>query len=173
MQMTQVQAGIAKGALAVNNEIEEHNTSSLKSPNPAYQPLSRQEVESLRDDLHEDAMGLGGIVSDGRRWKMRESMLNFLYVQGISGTCLYCSAVDMALSPSKLLKQVEREFDTSGMEPSAVLNLGDVVSILDSVKQRIRAFQQRCCVVDPLTASPLDVTSHLSAMFCGMRSDVV
>ncbi|CAK0894207.1 unnamed protein product [Prorocentrum cordatum] len=105
MQKMQVQTGIAKGGFAVNKEIEEHYTSFLKSLNSTYEPPSRNEVESLRDELHKEriqardtilqAMGPGGIVSDGCRGKMYESMLNFLYVEGVSGTCLYRSTVDM------------------------------------------------------------------------------
>ena len=41
------------------------------------------------------AMGPGGIISDGCRGKAHESMLDYLYVEGISGTPLYWKTVEM------------------------------------------------------------------------------
>ena len=40
-------------------------------------------------------MGPGGIVSDGCRGKQHESMLNFLFVEVLTGSCLYWMTLDM------------------------------------------------------------------------------
>ena len=41
------------------------------------------------------AMGRGGIVSDGCRGKLHESMINFLFVDGLSGDTIYWDTYDM------------------------------------------------------------------------------
>ena len=105
LQKQQVKAAISKGGFTVNAELDEEFNAFLKQLNPAYEPPTRRVVESLRDELNQErletrdtimkAMGPGGIVSDGCRGKLHESMLNFLFVEGLTGTCLYWRTVDM------------------------------------------------------------------------------
>lgn len=75
-----------------------------------------------------------------------------------------------ALSPSKILKQVEKNFDTSGMDAVARLTLSDVVGMLDLVKHRPQVFRETFCVVDPLRDCSDQVVSQLSSAFCSSHT---
>mmetsp|Transcript_109564 Transcript_109564/g.353615 ORF Transcript_109564/g.353615 Transcript_109564/m.353615 type:complete len:915 (+) Transcript_109564:37-2781(+) len=69
-----------------------------------------------------------------------------------------------AMSPSKILNHVEKEFDTSGMDEGEKLALSDLVGLLDLVKRRPQAFRETVCVVDPLQGSMKQVVSQITAV---------
>ncbi len=105
LQKEQVLAALARGHFSVNAELDEAYVQFLKHLNPTYEPPNKKEIEALRDDLHAERlqerkniirqMGPGGVVTDGCRGKAHESMVNFIYIEGISGAPLYWDTVDM------------------------------------------------------------------------------
>jgi len=78
-----------------------------------------------------------------------------------------------AMSPSKIMNYVEREFDSSGMCDGERLLLSDAVGLIDIVKRRPQAFKETVCVVDPLTGAFDDnvnaVTAALSSNHTGAK----
>lgn len=65
-----------------------------------------------------------------------------------------------AMMPSAIMKHVENEFDSSGMEESEKITLSDIVGLLDFVKRRPQSFKDAVCVVDPLHSSPERIISQ-------------
>jgi len=59
-----------------------------------------------------------------------------------------------AMAASRILAHIEREFDASGLHEEERLTLSDVVHLMDIIKRRARAFNQRVCALDPLSESP-------------------
>jgi len=78
-----------------------------------------------------------------------------------------------AMSPSKIMNYVEREFDSSGMVDGERLLLSDAVGLIDIVKRRPQAFKETVCVVDPLKGNFDDtvnaVTVALSSNHTGAK----
>ena len=70
-------------------------------------------------------MSPGGIVSDGCRGKAHESMINFLYVEGVTGTCLYWKTVDMG-SRTKDGAELAKEVQSVKEEMEGVAGPGKV-----------------------------------------------
>jgi hypothetical protein len=82
------------------------------------------------------------------------------------------------LSPSKILKCIDKAFQRSCLDPGAQLTLSDLVCVLDLVKQRPQVFKHSITVVDPLRG---DKSSdgrdggenngripHLTSTFCSL-----
>jgi hypothetical protein len=65
-----------------------------------------------------------------------------------------------AMLPSSIMKHVESEFDSSGMEESERITLSDIVGLLDLVKRRPQTFKDTVCAVDPLHSSPERIMSQ-------------
>jgi len=72
-----------------------------------------------------------------------------------------------AISPSKVMNYVEREFDSSGMCDGERLLLSDAVGLLDVVKRRPQAFKETVCIVDPLTGA---FDEHVNAVTATLSS---
>ena len=99
LRKTQVRAALARGQFPKNMEVHEEYTEWLQNLNPSYVPPGPKLINELREELHQDRlkdrgeiikqMGPGGVVTDGCKGKQEESMMNFLYVEGLTGTPLY------------------------------------------------------------------------------------
>merc|ERR1740123_401637 len=70
-----------------------------------------------------------------------------------------------AMSPAKIMKHVEKEFDSSGMNADERLTLSDIVGLLDLVKRRPQAFKETVTSVDPLRDSADNTISQLMSVF--------
>jgi len=70
-----------------------------------------------------------------------------------------------ALSPAKVMKYVEKEFDSSGMNADERLTLSDIVGLLDLVKRRPLAFKETIFSVDPIRDSSEHTISKLMSVF--------
>jgi hypothetical protein len=75
-----------------------------------------------------------------------------------------------AMSPAKLMKHVEREFDSSGMNADERLTLSDIVGLLDLVKRRPQVFKETVCAVDPLTDSAESTITQLMSVFTSQHN---
>jgi membrane protein implicated in regulation of membrane protease activity len=75
-----------------------------------------------------------------------------------------------ALSPSKILKYIEKEYDDKTIPLSLRLSLSDVVGILDFAKQRPHVFRDRITILNPLVDDVETVFSELSQTFCASYS---
>jgi hypothetical protein len=71
-----------------------------------------------------------------------------------------------SISPGKILKYIEQEYDASGMDVQTRLSLSDIVGVLDLVRQRPQVFKETIRVVDPLRDISEQVTCRLSSTFC-------
>jgi hypothetical protein len=77
-------------------------------------------------------------------------------------------ALIQALSPSKILKYIESQFECSDVQAEARLRLTDIMCMLDLLRQRPQYVQQRVCVLDPfvdLCGEQEDV-KRLCSLFC-------
>jgi hypothetical protein len=73
------------------------------------------------------------------------------------------------LSPSKILKAIDKAFQRSCLDAAAQLTLSDVVCVLDLVKQRPQVFKHTITVVDPLhDQSDENTLPHLTSTFCSL-----
>ena len=91
-QKEQIKAALSKGDFAAHKEIDANFVAWLKKIAPEYRPPTLKEIDAIREDLNRErievrnnslkAMGPGGIVSDGCRGKLHESMINFLFIEG-------------------------------------------------------------------------------------------
>ena len=74
------------------------------------------------------AMAPGGIVTDGRRGKLHESMLNCLYIEGLTITPLYWTTKDMESkikdghALAEVIKEIKEEMEAAS-EPGKVRTL--------------------------------------------------
>jgi len=102
--------------------------------------------------LNSDVSGLGPFLSDKNC--------------GTLSSQPTISQLLQALSPGKILEHVEKQFDSSAMEPGAQLSLSDIMAILDLVKQKPRHFKQKVCVLDAIHEFPKDVMPALSSFLC-------
>lgn len=111
-------------------------------------------VNIIHTALNGDVNSLAPFLSDGDRGAVASQSTTTQILQ--------------ALSPGKILKYVERQFDAGAMEQGAPLSLADIMAILDVVRQRPRQFKERICTLDPLNESPRDVTAKLSSVMCSL-----
>ena len=105
LQTMQVKAALSKGQFAVHPETNEDYQQFLMTLCPKYRPPTKHEIWAIREELHVErlkerdhmikALGVGGIVTDGCRGKGYESLINFLFVDGLTGTPVYWDTIDM------------------------------------------------------------------------------
>lgn len=74
-----------------------------------------------------------------------------------------------AMSPSEVLREVERKFDGQGIDTQDKLTLSDVVELLDIIKRRPQAFRETVHVLDPLQETPDQSMHHLMSVFTSYR----
>lgn len=70
-----------------------------------------------------------------------------------------------SMSPAKIMKHIEKEFDSSGMNADERLTLSDIVGLLDLVKRRPQVFKETVFSVDPLRDSGEHTISRLMSVF--------
>ena len=96
LQKKQILAAISKGQFSSHAELDEEYCDFLRTLNPEYTPPTEKDIPVLKEALHKERikerdltlkqMGPGGVVTDGCRGKLVESLINFLYIEGLSGT---------------------------------------------------------------------------------------
>ena len=89
----QVIAALSKGGFSANQEANLEYADFLTDLNPDYKLLLRHEVDSIKDELHEERlqrrnaavkqMSVGGLVSDGCRGKLHEWITTVFYTFSI------------------------------------------------------------------------------------------
>lgn len=77
-------------------------------------------------------------------------------------------ALIQALSPSKILKYIESQFECSDVQAEARLRLTDIMCMLDLLRQRPQFAQQRVCVLDPFVdgCTEQEDGKRLCSLFC-------
>jgi len=105
LQRKQIRGAISKGNFAVNAELNDEFLEWVAEIAPDYVPPTKRQIEAARDELHDERirsrndtikqMGRGGIVTDGCKGKLVESLINFIFVEGLSGLPLYWKTIDM------------------------------------------------------------------------------